>query len=420
MTTSTETIEWFRHTAPYINAHRGKTMVVGLTAAAIHHENFGNLIHDLALMHSMGIKLVIVHDVGSKTSPNQHQPLDQAGLDDHLAESSSAHLAIEQKLSTGLPNSPLHRTHLRVSSGNFVTARPIGVIEGVDFLSSGVVRNVDAIAIHHSLNGGSICLISPVAHSPAGETFALDSLDLMRAVAIAISADKLIVMSEHEGLQYDGDLIRQTTVEELRSGPTSDALGPLIRLAVDACDAGIARVHLIGFDQNGAILKELFTHDGAGTLVSPDSYEQTRPANIEDIPGLIELIRPLEKSGALVPRSLERIERDIDDYICVLRDGRVIACAAVHRDEENGLAELACLATDPAYRDQGHGERLIKQAKDRAKAAGISRLFVRTTQTAHWFREQGFSEISLEKLPSSLHQDIDESRQSKLFMLDDL
>lgn len=392
-------------------------MVVGLSSGALHDENFGNLIHDLALMHSMGIKLVIVHDVAKPTEFYRDRPLSPDGLAQYLSESASAYLAIEQKLSTGLPNSPLHRTRLKVTTGNYVTARPIGVIDGTDFGSNGVVRSVDVSAVHHCLNGGSICVLPPLGHSPAGDTFALDSLDLLRAVAIAISADKVIVLSEHDGLKRDGELVRQTTVDELRSAATEQAIRPLIQLACDVCDAGVARAHLIGFHDNGALLKELFTHDGAGTLISPEPYEQTRAATIEDIPGLIELIRPLESAGVLVPRSLERIEREIDDYICVLRDGRVIACVAIYCHHDDNLAEVACLATDPAYRDLGHGEHLMNHAKQRAISSGISRLFARTTQTAHWFREQGFSEISLQQLPDSLHQSIDQSRQSKLLML---
>ena len=392
-------------------------MVVGLSSGALHHDNFGNLIHDLALMHSMGIKLVIVHDVANTKEFCRDRPLSQDGLSHYLSESASAYLTIEQKLSTGLPNSPLHRARLRVTTGNLVTARPIGVIDGTDFGSNGVVRSIDASAVHHCLNGGSICVLPPVGHSPAGDTFALDSLDLLRAVAIAISADKVIVLSEHDGLRHNGDLVRQVTVDELRSGQQEQAISPLIKLACDVCDAGVSRAHLIGFHENGALLKELFTHDGAGTLISPEAYEQTRAGTTDDIPGLIELIRPLENAGVLVPRSLERIEREIDDYICVLRDGRVIACVAVHCHQDDNLAEVACLATDPAYRDLGHGEHLIHHAKQRAAASGITRLFARTTQTAHWFREQGFSEISLQELPDSLHQSIDQSRQSKLLML---
>ena len=395
-----DTIDWFRNTAPYINSHRGTTVVVGLRAGAIAQENFINVVHDLALMQSLGMRLVIVHE----HADIDNAPITQDAMTQILAAMSSERSQIERMFSMGLPNSPLHNAKLRVISGNFVTARPAGVLRGIDHGALGVVRHVDVAGISHALDGAAICLLSAIGHSPAGDIFAVNALELMRVVARSLAAEKLIVMSEYEGVtRDDGSLMRQLTVEDARGYSTQVAGGMAasIALACNACDDGVPRVHLVSYACDGGLIKELYTHDGAGTLISSDEYEQMVAAQSHDLAGILELIRPLQQEGILVERSNEQVAADLDHFTVITKDSRVIACAALYPNPDDAIGEIACVATHPDYRDSGHGERLVEKLAETARELHLKQVYVRTTQTGHWFRELGFQPVEQNELPSA-------------------
>jgi amino-acid N-acetyltransferase len=412
-TTQTDTLDWFRNTAPYINTHRGTTVVVGLRHGATTHHNFINVVHDLALMQSLGLRLVIVHE----HQPIPLTPVPSEAMPTLIASILEARTHIERMFSMGLPNSPLHNARLRVISGNFVTARPVGVINGVDHGARGLVRHVDVSGITHALDGSSICLISALGYSPAGELFALDALDVMRVVGRSIGADKLIIMSDFNGIEArDGSLYRQLTVDSARAVTATADQRECIELACDACDVGIPRAHLISFQADGGLLKELYTHDGVGTMISPDEYEQVKLAEAHDLAGVIELIRPLQLEGLLVERSNDQIERDLGHYTVVTKDSRVIACAALIKNKESDIAEIASVATHPDYRDAGWGERLVDRLVEDAKKSNISRVYVRTTQTGHWFQELGFNAANETELPDIERQKAQYDRNSNILI----
>ena len=412
-TTQTDTLDWFRNTAPYINTHRGTTVVVGLRHGATTHHNFINVVHDLALMQSLGLRLVIVHE----HQPIPLTPVPSEAMPTLIASILEARTHIERMFSMGLPNSPLHNARLRVISGNFVTARPVGVINGVDHGARGLVRHVDVGGITHALDGSSICLLSALGYSPAGELFALDALDVMRVVGRSIGADKLIIMSDFNGIEArDGSLYRQLTVDSARAVTATADQRECIELACDACDVGIPRAHLISFQADGGLLKELYTHDGVGTMISPDEYEQVKLAEAHDLAGVIELIRPLQLEGLLVERSNDQIERDLGHYTVVTKDSRVIACAALIKNKESDIAEIASVATHPDYRDAGWGERLVDRLVEDAKKSNISRVYVRTTQTGHWFQELGFNAANETELPDIERQKAQYDRNSNILI----
>lgn len=415
MTDPTDTIDWFRHTAPYINSHRGTTVVVGLRQGATADKNFINVVHDLALMHSLGVRLVVVHEQRSFDS----ETLTLADVDKAVAEALEERTYIERMFSMGLPNSPLHNARLRVISGNFITARPVGVINGVDRVGRGLVRHVDVAGITHALDGSAICLISTLGHSPAGEVFNLSALDVMGAVSRSLGADKLIVMSDFDGINsVDGTLQRQMTVDAARQIlETSDQdQKEALMLACDACDSGVPRSHLISYALDGGLLKELYTHDGIGTLISPDEYEQIKTAEGHDLSGILELIRPLQQAGVLAKRSNEDVERTLDKFTVITKDSRVIACAALLDNASDKIAEIASVATHPDYRDSGHGERLVAALVDAAKQSELERVYVRTTQTGHWFQELGFTMSLLDELPESEKEKANVDRNSNILV----
>jgi amino-acid N-acetyltransferase len=415
MTDPTDTIDWFRHTAPYINSHRGTTVVVGLRQGATADMNFINVVHDLALMHSLGVRLVVVHEQRSFDS----EALTLADADKAVAEALEERTYIERMFSMGLPNSPLHNARLRVISGNFITARPVGVINGVDRVGRGLVRHVDVAGITHALDGSAICLISTLGHSPAGEVFNLSALDVMGAVSRSLGADKLIVMSDFDGINsVDGTMQRQMTVDAARQilEASDQDQKEALMLACDACDSGVPRSHLFSYALDGGLLKELYTHDGIGTLISPDEYEQIKTAQGHDLSGILELIRPLQQAGVLAERSNEEVERTLDKFTVITKDSRVIACAALLDNASDKIAEIASVATHPDYRDSGHGERLVAALIDAARQSELERVYVRTTQTGHWFQELGFTMSLLDELPEAEKQKANVDRNSNILV----
>jgi amino-acid N-acetyltransferase len=422
-------IRWFRNTAPYINAHRGKTFVLMLGGEAAQHENFANIIHDIALLNSLGVRLVLVH--GSR--PQIHQRLQRARLASSLQDNmritdsdamehvkdaaGSLRAQIEALLSMGLPNSPMQGSRMRVCSGNFVTARPIGIVDGVDFHHTGKVRRIDVTGIRRQLEDGSIVLLSPLGYSPTGEIFNLALEDIAVHCASAIGADKLLLFGDSAGINAaDGTLIRQCTAGEIDK---LDVQNPeqlaLLHTARRACQAGVSRCQIISYSDDCALLEELFTHDGSGTLVANDDYEKARAADIEDVGGILELIAPLEHEGILLKRSRELLETEISQFRLLERDGRAIACAALYPFPEDGCGEIACIVSHPDYRGGRRGQRLLGELEREARRQGLDRVFVLTTQTAHWFIEQGFSESSRDALPDAKQSLYNLQRNSKVF-----
>ena len=301
----------------------------------------------------------------------------------------------------GLPNTPLTGARLRILGGNVVTAKPIGIHDGVDYLHSGTVRRVDAEGVRGILDQDAIALLSPLGYSPAGEIFSVSASEVAEKVAVAIGADKLIFLDRQPGLHAaDGELIRQCTIDSAWALDIVDAEQQRLRdSACRSCTNGVARSHLLSYEREGALLEELFTHDGSGTLIAQNPYEQARSADINDIASIVEVIRPLEDSGALVKRSRERLEEEIGYFSILERDGRVLACAALYPYEAESVGEIACVATHPDYRGTGRARQLLDELLAEAKALSLTHVFVLTTQSTHWFLEQGFEAANLDDLP---------------------
>jgi amino-acid N-acetyltransferase len=424
-------VNWLRHASPYINAHRDCTFVVMLPGEGVADANFGNIVHDLVLLHSLGVRLVLVH--GSRPqietrlaarglTPRFHRDLritDGPTLECVIDAVGQMRIAIEARLSMDMAASPMQGSRLRVSGGNFVTARPIGVLEGVDYHHTGEVRRVDRKGIGRLLDERSIVLLSPLGYSPTGEIFNLACEDVAMRAAIDLQADKLLLYSSERGLlDASGGLIRELSTSQVpaqlaRLGSSYQA--ELLDAAAQACRAGVARSHIVSYSADGALLAELFTRAGSGTLVSQEQFEQLREASIEDVGGLIELISPLEEQGILVRRSREVLEREIEQFSIVEREGLIIACAALYPIADSAAGELACLAVSPDYRHGGRGDDLLERIEQRARAQGLQTLFVLTTRTAHWFRERGFEPSGVEQLPAARASLYNNQRNSKVF-----
>lgn len=427
-----EFVHWFRSVAPYVNAFRGRTFVVAFAGEVVADGKFIELTHDFNLLASLGIRLVLVHGARPQIEARMKERgavdryvrglrvTDELALQCVKEAVGRMRVEIEALLSTGLPNSPMANAQIRVASGNFVIAKPVGVIDGVDLLHTGQVRRVDAEAISARLDRGEVVLLSPLGFSPTGEVFNLAMEDVATATAIALRAEKLIFLGDAPGVQVGGELLRELTAGDAEAllkkpGRIVGEVRDHLEDAVRACREGVGRAHLISRHVDGAILLELFTHEGIGTMVTAGSIEALRGATIDDIGGVLKLIEPLEAEGVLVKRGRELLEREIDRFVVAEHDAMIVGCAALYPFPEDKAGELACLAVHPDYQNRGYGDALLKMVETRARRAGLKQLFVLTTRTAHWFLERGFVEKDVNALPRRRQALYNLQRRSKVF-----
>lgn len=436
MIRSTELVQWFRQSTPYVTAHRDKTFVIMLDGNTTSSPNFSNIIDDISLLHSLGIKLVIVFGA--------RKQINDALAEAHIAERyhknirvtdpQTLHLVkqvvgslqfdITARLSLRM-NNITHNGVPNVVSGNFVIAQPLGVDDGVDYQLSGKVRKIDSEGIKQQLERNAIVVISPIGVSVTGETFNLAFEELAAQIAIKLKAEKVIGFCEKQGIidenqQVIADLTLLSAEEHLRQFIAKDAYhsseARFLQTALEACRNGVKRAHLLSYLEDGSLLQELFSRDGIGTQISLESSEIVRIANIKDIPNLLALIHPLEQQGILVKRSREQLEMEIDHYTIIDRDGVIIACAALNPYFEEKMAEMACVAVHPDYRNSSRGDILLSHIQKRAVALGIKKLFVLTTRTVHWFQERGFEIANVEDLPQEKREKYNYQRRSKILI----
>lgn len=428
-----EFVAWLRSVAPYIHAFRGKTFVVAFPGELVMAGALPVLAHDLSLLHALGIKVVIVH--GSRPQVAEQLDLrhvegrfhnglritDVAALECAKEAAGELRLDIEAAFSQGLPNTPMAHAAIRIISGNFVVAKPLGVIDGIDFEWTGLTRKIAYETINPILNNGGLVLLSPLGFSPTGEIFNLTMEDVAVAAATALRADKLIFITETPMLtDAAGTEMRELSTHQASAVLSSECLPAdsafYLEHAMRACRNGVPRAHIVPFATDGSALLELFTHDGIGTMISNENVESLREATIEDVGGILQLIEPLEADGTLVKRGRELIEREISYFSVIEHDGVIFGCAALYPFPAEKMAEMACLIVNPDVQGQGDGERLLNHMENRARAAGIKKLFVLTTRTAHWFLRRGFVAATVDDLPKNRQLMYNWQRKSLVFI----
>jgi amino-acid N-acetyltransferase len=439
-TTSSDFVAWFRSVAPYINAFRGRTFVIAFGGEVVADGKFVELTHDFNLLASLGIRLVLVH--GARPQIEQHLARNNLADTYHhgirLTDAETmqcvkeaigrVRVEIEALLSMGLANSPMANADIRVAGGNFITAQPIGIINGVDLMHTGSVRKVDVAALKDRMEFGEVVLLSPLGYSPTGEVFNVTLEDVATATAIALDADKLVFLMDTDGVQdKKGKLLKELTIaqaQEVLAAPSSkgakrklpDDVSLYLPCAIRACEAGVARTHLISRHTDGAVLQELFSDDGIGSMVVESTLNTLRDATIKDVGGILKLLRPLEVEGILVRRSRELLEQEIEQFVVLEHDHRIVGCAALYPFPDEVAAELAGLAVETQSRDRGYGEAILNHMISLAKAQGMKKLFVLTTRTAHWFIERGFVESDISALPAQKKSLYNYQRKSKVFV----
>jgi amino-acid N-acetyltransferase len=416
-------IETFRSAAPYIYAHQNNVFVITIPSSLAEGDQLPALIQDLALMQTLGIKLVLVYATGIFPQGKTKRPVINAKkllkVQHKIGELRSR---IESLFSTGLVNTPMAGMKLTTVSGNFVHAKPVGVVNGVDLQFHGEVRRVDTQAIHDQLGHNNIVLLSSLGYSPSGECFYLDEYDVATTVAASIPSEKLIFLMDEKTLQNSRrQRIKFLTLDDAqellsRRKALSNTLKQHIKFAINACLNRVQRVHLLSTNIPGALLQELFSHDGAGTLITAEHYNDIRPATVDDVGGIISLINPLEDQEILVHRSREQIELEIHNYDVIERDGFVIACGALHPLKQKNIGEIACLAVHPDFQKEGHGSRLLKHLEQKAWSFGLNSVFVLTTKALHWFGENGYRKSNIQELPITKQKAFNYQRNSRVFL----
>ncbi|MDD0809785.1 amino-acid N-acetyltransferase [Curvibacter sp. RS43] len=436
-------VPWFRSVAPYIHMHRGKTFVVGIAGEAIAAGKLPHIAQDLALIQSMGVKVVLVHgfrpQVNEQLRAKGQEPkyangiriTDEIALDCAQEAAGQLRYEIEAAFSMGLPNTPMAGSTVRMISGNFLTARPVGIVDGVDFKHSGLVRKVDVASIQRSLDFGAMVLLSPFGFSPTGEAFNLSMEEVATRVAAEMQADKLIFLTEVPGIRLDplapegednpiDTELPLAAAEKLllklpkAEVPTDTAF--YLQHCVQACKAGVERSHILPFAVDGALLLEVYVHDGIGTMVVDEKLEELREATADDVGGILQLIEPFEKDGTLVKRSRTEIERDIELYSIIDHDGVTFACAALYPYPEARTGEMAALTVSPQSQGQGDGEKILKRIEQRARAMGLQSIFVLTTRTMHWFIKRGFQPVDPDWLPEARKRKYNWDRKSQVLV----
>ncbi len=426
-------VRWFREVAPYVHDFRGKTFVVAFGGELVSDNALNTLVQDLSLLSALGVKLVLVH--GSRPQVNEQlklkgyatqfgrgtEPTSDAALECAKEAAGEIRLDIEAAFSQGLPNTPMSHAQIRVISGNFVTARPVGVIDGVDYTHTGAVRKLDVDAIKMIIHQGAIVLLSPLGFSPTGEAFNLAMEDLATSAAIALRAEKLIFLTQNKTVcnedgSVDTELAREDADKLLAAGTLDEDTSSFLTYASRAVKRGVARAHLVPYTLDGSVLLEIFTHDGVGTMVVEDTLDDLRPATVDDVGAIVQLIEPLEADGTLVPRGRAVIERDVEKFTVLEHDSVIYGCVALMPYLQENMAEMACLIVQPEWQGSGEGEVLLRHAESKARAMGAKRLFVLTTRTSHWFMKRGFVQGGISDLPKERQAHYNRSRNSLVFI----
>ena len=428
-------VKWFRSATPFIHEFGERTIVIAFGGEVLTDGEMMQLAHDINVLVSLEIRVVLVHG----TRPQVEDQLAQRGIASRMVDgrrvtddaalrcvkeaNGIVRMEIEATLSTELANSPMAGADIRVSSGNFITAKPFGVRDGVDYMHTGQVRKVDVEGIVRRLDDDEVVLISPIGFSPTGDIFNCTLEDVATSVAIALKAEKLIFLTETLGATDNKQrllneltaLQAQEALNSVRYGGQTEDIRLFLPCAIRAVREGVKRAHLISRHIDGALLMELFTHHGIGTMVVLEAPDRLRDAKLEDIDGIMGIIDPLVAAGILVKRERDLIESEIDRFVVLEHENEIIGCAALYPFPNDKAVELACLAVNPFYRDGGRGERILNFAEKRAKEKGFKTLFVLSTQTTQWFLERGFVETDVSKLPQEKQALYNYSRRSKIY-----
>ena len=428
-----DSVEWFRSATPYIRMHKGKTFVFVFDTSLSLSPNFKGFIHDLNLLLSIGIKVVLIYGFDEELKDKFSQPESKEIYDENRLVISKGLLStiqersgkfridLEARLSTNLPNSPMEGSNIRASSGNFIFARPLGIINGVDTLFAGEVEKIDVAGINDRLNTDEIVILSPLGFSPTGEIFLLRKEQVGELTAINLKADKLIFINDtsqfRDNINKDlREIHTDQLVSAIDNGTMPKQTQSTLEASLSACQRGVRRVHLVDQCDEYALITELFTHRGMGILITKSTVESMRDAKLGDADGILELIKPLQEVQILIPRTKEAVEEIIKDFTVLEHDGTLVGCVALHGYNDEKIGELACLVVHPSYQKARAGINLLARIESKCRARGIQKIFVLTTRSSQWFVRRGFAIGNIKNLPIEKQAVYNSERNAKVLV----
>jgi amino-acid N-acetyltransferase len=395
----------------YVPQFRDRVFVIALDGVVVEHENFGNLLLDIALLRSLRIGVVLVHGAGQQV----RRLAEQAGLSPSNIDGSGVTDRNTLEVALTAANRVTHEileglaaTDLRGAYGNAIVAHPAGILQGVDHQWTGRVERVDTTLLCALLEQDIVPVVPPLGCDGEGASYRLNSDAVAVEVARALQAVKLIYLTDKPGVKRDGELLRQLSVDEagavLKTQREAVALDMLSKLeqAVRAARDGVPRVHIIDGGVEEGLLAEVFSNEGVGTLVYANEYQAIRRARRKDARAIFGLIQAGMETDELMRRSLAEVERQADEHYVFEVDHNPVGCVALHLYPETAKAELACLCVDGKYENQGIGGKLVRYAEDQARAAGATELLALSTQAFNYFLQKGGFQLgTVDDLPPS-------------------
>ena len=427
-------IQNFRLSAKYINLFNQNIFVIALSGYVFNEDQFEKIAQDINILHSLKIKVILVYGARPQVESILVKNKIPVRLVKNMRVTSSAALkhvievngAIRNKIEATLSTIKSVSEGMRLSSGNFLTAMPVGIIDGIDMESTGKIRGVDVEAIKNKLNHHEIVIVSPIGYSPLGKIFNLSYEQTAAYVAAAVNADKLIYYVDANGILNErGELIPELTsekahklishIEEKPSPESAQNLSyddfNILKSSVFAIKNKIKKVHLINRHIDGSLIEELFTEKGSGTILTEFALENFRKSTEGDLKDIYRILFPLEKRKILIERDLTQIKGMINQFYVLEHDKKFVGCVSLNSFKES--LELASFSIEPKYQRLGFGKKLLKFCELEAKKLKYDEIFILTTQSEHWFAENGFKEKSKELMPTFKKKNYQSERNSK-------
>jgi len=411
----------------YVPRFREKIFVVAIDGEIVASPNFANILLDLAVLRSLSIKVILVHGAARQIAQLAAERAVTISNSDGTGITDDATLKVSIEAATNVMTEimqGLTSVDLRAAYANALIAHPAGILGGVDQLNTGRVERVDTKSLHLFLNEGIIPVIPPMGYDGEGKTFRVNSDGIALEVAEAMQAMKVLFLSANEGVLVNGEIVGQLSMAEAeefvkkKRGVIAPSLISKLEHGARACRLGVARVHLLDGRHDEALLSEVFSHEGIGTMIYSNEYQQIRRVFKKDVRAIMTLIRQSVHNEELVKRTRADILAHLEDYWVLELDRNLIGCVAVHLFPEPQMAELACLYVSKSHEGEGHGRKLMAFADQLAAEKGMRKMFALSTQAFNFFQQKGgFFEVGADELPAERRRKYEASARNAKIML---
>ncbi|UCF98432.1 MAG: amino-acid N-acetyltransferase [Spirochaetaceae bacterium] len=435
-----EQVELIRQVFEYVHLFKGKTIVIKVGGSVMDHPFLPMLVKDLVLLHRQGIRIILVPGAKERIDDvlrRYNIPWESIGgvrisTPEAIPFIKMAAFDVSNRLMTLLAEN-----NASAIIGNWVRARSLGVLKGIDYQDTGTVEKINVELVRKALDDGLIPIFPNIGWSSSGKPYNISSNELAYILARNLKAEKLFYISRHTGVDAENytlpegvtvsseGVVTHLSVAEadsflrLNAKKGEEEILELIRLGCKACAEGVPRVHIVDGEIEGVILKEIFSSRGCGTMIYTNEHENIRPLRLADIPEVLRIMNPFVEEEILLPRDEQELADQLDYFVVYEVDGILHACGAlIPFPEERGRGEIAAIAVDRTYTGFGIGKRILTYLVDRARSSGLRSLYVLTTQTTDWFLQFGFSEGELDDLPKDKRRDYNRLRNSRVLILD--